>query len=197
MGRFSRGDPTEGGPIMVAVNVINGVDVAELKKTAGSLQQDPPKAKFEFRVRNRWLGCGHSQTTVDDFHGAGQTIRHEREFRIEADEPRALVGQDQAANPVEHLLNALVTCLTGSMVYHAAVRGIQIDEVESTVTGQIDLRGFMGLARDVRKGYQNIRVDFRVKSDAPKEVLEECARFSPVLDVVSNGTDVELNIQKE
>jgi uncharacterized OsmC-like protein len=182
---------------MVASNVVNGVDVAELKKKAGMLQQNPPMAKFEFRVRNNWLGCGHSQTTVSDFQGGGETIRHEQEFKIEADEPRALVGQDQGANPVEHLLNALVTCLTGAMVYHAAVRGIEIQEVESTVEGDLDLRGFMGLAEDVRKGYQNIRVNFKVKADAPKEILEECARFSPVFDVVSNGTNVRLNIEKQ
>lgn len=182
---------------MVAPNVVNGVDVSELKKKAGMLQQDPPLAKFTFRVRNNWLGCGHSQTTVTDFQGVGETIRHEREFKIDADEPRVLVGQDQGANPVEHLLNALVSCLTGAMVYHAAVRGIEIHEVESTVEGDIDLRGFMGLAEDIRKGYQNIRVNFKVKADAPADVLEQCARFSPVFDVVSNGTNVRLSIEKK
>jgi len=182
---------------MVAPNMINGVDVAELKRKAGMMQQDPRMAKFEFRVRNKWLDCGHSQTTISDFDGAGRHIEHRQTFRIDADEPPVLLGQDQGANPVEHLLNALVTCLTGAMVYHAAIRGIRIEEVESTVEGDLDVRGFMGLTDNVRKGYQNIRVNFSVKADAPKEALEECARFSPVFDVLSNGTDVSLNIKKK
>ncbi len=181
---------------MVAANVINGVDVAELKRKAGMLQQNAPMAKFEFRVRNKWLDCGHSETTVCDFDGIGQRFQHRQTFKIQADEPAVLLGGDEAANPVEHLLNALVTCLTGSLAYHAAVRGIKIEEVEGEVVGDLDIRGYMGVAEDVRKGYQNIRVQFKVKSDAPAEVLEECARFSPVLDVVSHGTNVTLQIEK-
>lgn len=182
---------------MVAQNVVNGVDVAELKRKAGMMQQNPPLAKFEFRVQNKWLDAGHSQTTIRDFDGAGQHIEHRRTFQIDADEPPVLLGQDEGANPVEHLLNALVTCLTGAMVYHAAIRGIRIEEIESTVEGGLDIRGFMGLAPDVRKGYQNIRVNFKVKSDGTPEALEQCARFSPVFDVVSNGTNVSLSVERK
>lgn len=182
---------------MVMQNVVNGVDVVELKRKAGMMQQNPPLARFEFRAQNKWVDCGHSQTTIHDFDGAGEHIEHRSTFRIEADEPPVLLGQDEGANPVEHLLNALVSCLTGSMVYHAAIRGIRIDQIDSTVEGDLDIRGFMGLAQDIRKGYQNIRVTFKVRSDAPREALEECARFSPVLDVISHGTNVSLDIQKQ
>lgn len=181
---------------MPAQNLVNGVDVPELGKIAESLKKQPDLAKFKFHVSNRWVSCGHSRTTVKSFHGVGAEHDHSMAFQLEADEPEVLLGTDSGANPVEHLLNALLTCLTGAMVYHAATRGIEIEELESTAEGDLDVRGFMGLADDIRKGYQNIRVQFRVKSDAPVEKLKECAEFSPVLDVVSHGTNVELDIQK-
>ncbi len=172
--------------------MLNGVDVEELIHKAGTFQQDPDRAQFKFHIRNRWLTGGHNQTTVADFDGDGRTHSRAQPFILDADEPPLLLGEDRGPSPVEYLLTALASCLTSSLVYHAAVRGIRIDEVESEVEGDIDIRGFMGLAPDVRKGYRNIRVTFRVKSDAPKEKLEELCRFSPIFDVVSNGTNVTL-----
>lgn len=86
--------------------------------------------------------------------------------------------------------------ITTSMVYHAAVRGIHIEQLESQLEGDIDLRGFTGLSTDVRKGYQNIRVTFHVKADTDNmNRLRECASFSPVFDTVRDGTDIEVNVE--
>lgn len=96
------------------------------------------------------------------------------------------MGKDSAANPVEHLLHALASCLTTSMVYHAAARGIHIEEVESTLEGDVDLHGFIDLDKKVRNGYQGIRVNFKVKADVPEgqlhEIVELGSRHSPVFD---------------
>lgn len=170
--------------------IVNGVDVGELRDKVRQMRETPDQAEFSFRVRNQWVNGGHNRTTVCDFYGAGDVHPHERPFEIEADEPPLLLGEDRGANPVEHLLNALAGCLTSSLVYHAAIRGIRIEAVESTVEGDLDIRGFMGITPEVRKGYRNIRVTFRVQSDAPKEQLDALCRFSPVFDVVSNGTQV-------
>lgn len=117
---------------------------------------------------------------------------------MEADEPPILAGKDQGPNPVEHLLHALASCLTSSIVYHAALRGIVIEELESQLEGDLDLQGFMGLSQDIRKGYQSIRVKFQVKTDTENlERLKELTRFSPVFDVVSHGTAVEIEIEKK
>lgn len=98
------------------------------------------------------------------------------------------------ANPVEHLLHALASCRTTSRVYHAAVRGIHIEEIASVLEGDLDLRGFMGLADDVRKGYESITVTFRIKADAQPEKLQALASFSPVFDVVSHDAKFNLRI---
>lgn len=175
--------------------IVNGVDVEALGQKAEALRNDPGLGKSRFRITNRWLGCGRNRSTVTGFHSLRQEIPHERPFELEADEPPVLLGTDEGANPVEHLLHALASCLTTSLAYHAAVRGIHIEEIESTLEGDLDIRGFMGLADDVRKGYENITVTFRVKTDASPEKLRELAGFSPVLDVVANGTKVNLRIE--
>ena len=125
---------------MAEAKVINGVDVTALGETIKAISRDPDLAQFKFRVTNRWDTCGHNRTTVQDFYGTKQEIPHAETFTLEADEPPVLLGTDQGANPVEHLLNALVSCLTSAMVYHAAARGIAIESVESTVEGDIDSR---------------------------------------------------------
>jgi uncharacterized OsmC-like protein len=116
---------------------------------------------------------------------------------LNADEPPLLAGHGTAPNPVEYLLNALVSCLTTTLVYHSAVRGIKIKRLESEVQGDLDIRGFLEISKDVRCGYQNIIVNFKVETDAEDlEKLKALSKLSPVFDVVSNGTNVQVNIEK-
>jgi uncharacterized OsmC-like protein len=114
---------------------------------------------------------------------------------IDNGEPPVLLGRDEGANPVEHLLSALMGCMTTTLAYHAASRGIEIKAIDTESDGDIDVRGFLGLSDKIRKGYQNIRVRMRVKSDATPETLAELAKFSPVYDVVSKSVPVDVVIE--
>jgi len=88
--------------------------------------------------------------------------------------------------------------MTTTMVYHAAVRGIELEEVGSELEGDLDLRGFFAISDKVRPGYQEIRVNFKVKTDAGHlETLKELVRLSPVYDVVSSGTKVDVQITQK
>ena len=180
--------------------VVNGVNVDNLLTTVDAIKAAPAIAKFQFRILNRWEGGGQNRSTVNAFHGAGQEIARQKSFILHADEPTVLLGQDKAANPVEYLLHALAACLTTSMVYHAAARGIQIEAVESSFEGDIDLHGFLDLDPKVRKGYQGIRVTFKIKADAPEEQLDEIVQLgtghSPVFDSLTNGVPVSLKAER-
>ena len=178
------------------IKIANGIDMDMLQETVSAIEKEPTLAKSRFRIRNKWIKGGHNRTTVGDFYAGGQRNSHKESFAIDADEPEILAGEDHAANPVEHLLNALASCLTTSMVYHAAVRGIEIQELESELQGNLDIRGFLGLSKDVRKGYETIRVTFKVRADTENlEKLRELTEFSPVFDVVSNGTNVDILVE--
>lgn len=174
--------------------LINGVNVDGLKATIQAVRSTPELAKFRFNIRNKWKGAGQNASVVNEFYGAGQQQSRPESFILEADEPAILLGKDGAANPVEYLLHALAACLTSSMVYHAAARGVHIEAVESSFEGDIDVHGFLDLDKKVRKGYQGIRVNFKIKADVPDAQLQEIAhlgpRFSPVFDSVTNGVPV-------
>lgn len=176
-------------------NVINGVDVERLGETIGAIRQDPSLAPSQFRAVNRWINGGHNRSTIQGFYVAGQEdTTRTKPFELDADEPHVMHGKDQAPNPVEFVLHALAACLTTSLVYHAAVRGIQIESIESKLEGDLDLQGLLGLSEQVRRGFTQIRAHFTVKSDAPATDLEELMRFSPVLDTLSNPVPVSIAI---
>ena len=180
--------------------IVNGVMVDDLLATIEAVKATPAVAKFKFRIRNQWENGSQNSSTVDKFYGATQELSHPKTFVLEADEPAILFGKDTAANPVEYLLHALASCLTTSMVYHAAARGIQIEEVESSFEGDIDLHGFLDLDPKVRKGYQSIRVNFKIKANVPDEQLETIVQLgtghSPVFDSLTNGVPVTVTTQR-
>jgi len=178
------------------INRVNGINLNALNETVSAIQGDPELGKCKFRARNQWIDANHNRSTISGFYGAKQEITHNQEFELHADEPPILAGEDQAPNPVEHLLNALAGCVTTSMVAHAAVRGIHIDELESELEGDIDLRGFLGLDPSVPKGYTNIRLKFKVKTDEENlKRLKSLAEFSPVYNTITHGAKVDIEIE--
>jgi uncharacterized OsmC-like protein len=174
---------------------MNGVDVARLGQTVAAVQQQPSLAAFQFRAVNRWVGGSHNRSTIQGFYGAEQedTVRTTA-FVLDADEPPVLLGKDQGANPVEFVLHALAACLTTSMVYHAAARGIRIDSVESRLDEDLDLRE-LGVSDNVRPGYQQIRIQFQVTSEESVDELQQLTKYSPVFDIVSNPIPVSISIE--
>src|SRR5215470_11413692 len=183
-----------------ASTIINGVAVDGLFSTIEAVKAAPSIAKFKFRIRNQWETGSRNRSSVATFTGANQELSHPQPFTLEADEPAILLGEDLAANPVEYLLHALASCLTTSMVYHAAARGIQIDQVESSFEGDLDLHGFLDLNPRVRKGYQGIRVLFKIRANVPDEQLEEIVQLgtihSPVFDSLTNGVPVSIAAER-
>ena len=183
---------------MAEEQILNGVNVAAVTELVKNVTADPELGRCKFRIKNDWKTCGQNQSRIEGFYAAKQEIPHEVPFTLNADEPPILAGQDTGPNPVEHLLNALAGCLTTTLVYHAAVRGIKIEELESELEGDLDIRGFLGVSNEVRTGFQNIRVNFKVKTDEGNiEKLKALSKLSPVFDVTSKGTNVLVNIENK
>lgn len=179
---------------------VNGVAVDGLFSTIDAVKATPSIAKFRFRIKNQWETGSQNRSTVRAFTGANQELSHPKPFTLQADEPAILLGKDLAANPVEYLLHALASCLTTSMVYHASARGIQIDQIESSFEGDIDLHGFLDLDPNVRKGFQGIRVRFKIRANVPDEQLDEIVQLgtqhSPVFDSLTKGVPVSVSTER-
>lgn len=179
---------------------VNGVNVSKLFGTVEAIKENPEIAKFNFKARGKWVNGGHNRTTINEFYGACQNFQRSQSFVFEKDEPPVLLGEDQGANPVEYVFAALDGCLTTSLIYHAAAQGIKIDEVETSFSGDLNLHGFLGLDENTRNGYEKIKVEFKIKADAPKEKLQELVQLaqkrSPVFDIVSHPTPVEVSLKE-
>ena len=177
----------------------NGVDSQLMYGTLDAIKENPSLGAFQFRVYNQWYDGAHNRSTIQGFYGAGQEDRSRVEpFTIDAGEPAVLLGADTGPNPAEHLLHALAACLTTSLVYVATARKVRLTEVESMLEGDMDVRGALGLSDDVRNGFSNIRVSFKVSGDAPpeklREIVERAKARSAVFDMVTNGVPVEVDL---
>ena len=178
---------------------INGVDVATLFATLDAVKGQNDIAKFQFRAENTWQSGTHSQSRIHGFYGAGQELTHKHETVLDADHPVVLTGADNAPTPVEYLLHALAACLTAGIANIASARGVTLTKVTSTVEGDIDLLGILGLSDgSVRNGYQGIRATFHIEGDADDETLrgivEQSRRRSAVYDVLTNPTPVSVSV---
>jgi len=173
---------------------MNGVDRQKLFDTIDAITADKTIARFKFRLRNKWVDGGENRSRVDDYDGANQTFRREAPFELVNDEPPVLLGTDRGPNPVEYVLHALAGCLTTSLVYHAAAKGIEVKGVTTRFEGDLDLRGFLGIDSNVRRGYQGIRVVFDIDADmdeaGKRELIKTAQKYSPVYDIVTNGVPV-------
>ena len=181
--------------------IVNGVNVDRLFGTINAIKDTPGLARFRFRARNTWVNGAHNRTTITGFYGACQKHTLTEPLVLEADEPAVLLGEGAEANPMDYVLTGLAACLTTSLVYHAAARAIQLDEVESRLEGDLDLHGFLGLSESVRNGFEDVKVTIRIKADLPDETLEELCRvaqkYSPVFDIISRPVHVSVHLEHE
>jgi uncharacterized OsmC-like protein len=175
---------------------LNGVNTPALFATIDVVKNQPQLGAFQFRAKGNWMGGTHTQSTMSEFSGAGGEHTHKAAFTADADHPAVLCGEDKSPTPVEYVLHALAACLTAGVANIAAARGVVLQSVTSSLEGDMDLRGILGLSNEVRNGFSSIRVGFTIKGDAPAEKLQEivqqaCAR-SAVLDILRNGVLVSI-----
>lgn len=152
-------------------NRVNGIDVDELSDIIRDIGRDASKGKVEIRVRTAWQGRTRSETTVESHTIGGERVA--REFKIAADEPKELLGERSAPNPLELLLSALNACLMVGYVTSAAIKGIELESIEIETEGELDLRGFLGIERNVSPGYGTIRYTVHIKGDGTPQEFRE------------------------
>ncbi|MEO9826345.1 MAG: OsmC family protein [Paracoccaceae bacterium] len=177
---------------------MNGVDVPTLLTTIGVVGENPEAAKFQFRAKGEWVNGTHSRATMNGFFGAGSEQSRDEDFVVEGDHPAVLCGGDHGATPIEYLLSALAACITAGIGNIASARQIKLTSVNTTVEGDIDLLGLLGLNENVRNGYNGIRAKVQIEGDAPAEklamIVEQSVARSAVFDMLKNGTDVQVNV---
>lgn len=183
---------------MAMTTVNNGVNVQALLDAREALKGAPEAAKFTWRASCKWQNGTHSTTTVGGFHGLGDEQRHKTETSFEADHPEIFAAEDKGITPIEYMLVGLASCLTAGIASVAQNRGIQLRSVESKVEGKMDIRGILGIDREVRNGYDDIKVTFTIDADASKPEIEalvaQSQKRSAVYDVITNPVKVSVEV---
>ena len=183
---------------MAETSVNNGVNVDALLAAREALKNAPEAAKFKWRATCKWRNGTHSQTKIQGFHGLGAEQNHKTEFSFEADHPEVFASEDLGATPVEYVLVGLASCLTAGVAAVAQNRGIQLRSVEAKLEGDMDIQGILGIDSDVRNGYDNIKVTFKIDADASKKDIEalvaQSQKRSAVYDVITNPVNVTVEV---
>ena len=183
---------------MAMATVNNGVNVQALLDAREVLKGAPQAAKFTWRASCKWQNGTHSKTDVQSFFGLGEEQRHKTETSFDADHPEIFASEDKGITPIEYVLVGLASCLTAGVAAVAQNRGIQLRSVESKLEGQMDIRGILGIDSDVRNGYDDIKVTFKIDADAPKKDIEalvaQSQKRSAVYDVITNPVNVTVEV---
>jgi uncharacterized OsmC-like protein len=176
---------------------IPGSELAVRQQTlVESFARDPRRARVTKRV--------HTGPTDgrDPFHG---TVVPENLARPDAPYGVAwpfgmderVGGLHDAPNPGELLCGALAACADGTVRMIANRLGIELEQLEVEVTGEVDVRGALAVNPSVRAGFQRLRLDVRLRatSSTPGARLRQLAaaadRLCIVLDTLRAGVAVE------
>lgn len=176
----------------------NGVNLEALLGARAALTEAPAAAQFTWRAECDWVGGVHSRSTVSGFFGLGEEQAHSTVFAIDSDHPPQFAATDAGATPIEIVLAALASCLTGGIASVAQNRGIQLHSVKAKVEGDMDMYGVLGIDAEVRNGFTAIRVSFEIDADASPEdiaaIVAQSQKRSAVFDIITNPTNVHVNV---
>ena len=143
----------------------------------------------------------HSRTRIEGFSGAGGEHAQTANFEYDGDHPPVLCGKGNAPTPVEFLLHAIAACITAGIGNIASARGVELESVECTVEGDVDVQGLLGLSKDVRNGYEALRLTYKIKGDADeatlRKIVAQSQARSAVYDVLTNGVPVAIELDAE
>src|SRR5947199_5355859 len=178
----------------------NGVNVEALLAAREALTAAPDAAQFEWRATCEWQNGTHSSSTVEGFFGLGEEQRHRTRYSFDVDHPEIFASEDNGATPVEYVLVGLAGCLTAGVAAVAQHRQIQLRRVSATIEGAMDVRGILGADSDVRNGFSNITVTYDIDADASpdeiKALVAQSQKRSAVFDLITNPTDVTVEVTK-
>ena len=179
--------------------VDNGVNVEALLGARQALTEAPAGAEFQWRAKCQWVRGTHSRSTVETFFGLGEEQKHKNKFTFEADHPEVFASEDHGATPVEIVLAALGSCLTGGVAAIAQNRGIQLHSVNATIEADHNILGILGADPEVRNGFNGIRVTYDIKADASPEeiraIVAQSQKRSAVYDAIANPTNITVVVR--
>lgn len=167
--------------------------VTALSEFVNEAIAEPKEASAAYAVRTEWESATRFAVSTQPMRLGGRRVA--RSFSWKLDEPRQLLGSNHAANPQELLLSGVAGCIGIAFVMGATARGVQIESLEIELSGELDLRGFLGLGDGASPGFAGLSYVMRVAADAPLALLKELCRdaiaHSPNAQTILNAVPIE------
>jgi uncharacterized OsmC-like protein len=120
---------------------------------------DPSASRITLRAKG-----SQTDTPVACSVDIGRAIYH-------AEAHKGVGGAGAGACSGDLLLGALAACAQITCQMVAAAMGIAAERIEVAVEGDLNLRGTLGISKDVPVGFENIRLNFNIA--APNATLEQ------------------------
>jgi uncharacterized OsmC-like protein len=172
----------------LTTHTVNKIDVTALQTAIDTIRMNPDAGQTRWTIHSTWMGGTRSDHEVRGFAIGGEHV--ERGFTIRIDEPHQLCGTNQYANPQEYLLAALNACMMVGYSAVSALMGVKLTRLQVTTTGDIDLRGFLGLDPEVAPGYEQLQQEVRIAGDATPE------QFRQIHEIVKKTSPNFFNITR-
>jgi uncharacterized OsmC-like protein len=154
---------------------LNGVNLSLLHKLLEDVKGNRVSGVTRWGVSTRWVSGAQSESEVKGYEINGQHVA--RSFRFRTDEPKELAGGNQFPNPQEYLLGALNACMVVGYVALSTLYGIELESLAIETEGEIDLRGFLGLSKEVKPGYDEIHYRVKIKGNGTEAQFREIHEF--------------------
>ena len=178
--------------------VDNGVNIEALRDARTAINDTPELAQFEWRSSVTWMNGTHSRSDVESFYGLNDEQVHHKSFSFDADHPLQFAAEDIGITPIEYVLVALGSCLTGGIASIASQRDIQLRSVKATLAASQDLQGILGIDPDVKNGFSSVTVNYEIDADAsPADIqalVAQSQKRSAVYDILTSPTDVTVSV---
>lgn len=170
----------------------NNISIAALSEFVNEIKQTPQEAIAKYGVELNWQSGTRSQARTLPMEIGEHKVS--RDFSWTIDEPRQLLGSNHAANPQEYLLSGLGACIMVGFMTGASLMDIQIESFNITVSGQLDLRGFLGVDDEVPVAFEKINYQIKVSGEATQQQFEELAakaiKHSPNAMSLQKGVEI-------
>lgn len=147
-------------------------------------RHDPDKALVTLRAKGR---IGHNVTCKVDTGAA----------MAEAGLHPATGGDGSALCSGDMLLEALAACAGVTLNAVATAMEIELRDAEIQAEGDMDFRGTLGVEKTAPVGFKEIRLEFRLDTDADDEQLDNLMklteRYCVVLQTLTNKPDLQVS----
>jgi len=166
---------------MAGEEIINGMNVAELREYIDQVRKDPSEAERNPKIVAKWLGGSRAQVEQE-----GVVIH---------------MGADQDPSAMWMFLASLAACDVEVVATHASLLGLKLESLEVEATGHFDIQRLLGLDGP-EPGYDRIAYTVRLRAPgATSEQIERlramCERGSPVGDSLARAIPLKLTIETQ